>query len=109
LPWQILTKPSLPTRNPPKETPGDVRAFFPDGQRLTFQLESWNKESMAGTSPTFGRVKFISTAFATIQYHPEPADEENEESADESDQGESPSAPVGPAVKDTRVNILEAR
>lgn len=62
-------------------TPGDVRATFPGGESLVFQLQKWNAEQVAGVSKVFGPLQFDPKTIRLVQFNlnrtltqqPEPA------------------------------------
>ena len=49
-----------------------IRAFFPNGGSMTFQLERWDHQGIVGNSPNFGRVTFAPTTFARVELYPAP-------------------------------------
>ena len=58
-----------PLGNPPtpKKRVGDVRAWLPDGSRLTFRLDDLKDGQMTGSSQQFGSAKFDFKAFERIE------------------------------------------
>ncbi len=63
---------------PPKPSAGEVTAFLSDGGIISFQLEQWDEKTIAGSSPTLGKLKFLPGAFEKLQYNEEPPDEDDE-------------------------------
>jgi hypothetical protein len=62
-----------------KASPWTVRAFFPGGGSLSFQLEKWSNNLVLGQSALFGRVAFQPSGIRELQFNldrprPEPAD-----------------------------------
>jgi len=58
-----------PAGNPPtpKKRVGDVRAWLPDGSRLTFRLDSLTDGKITGSSQQFGTAEFDLKAFERIE------------------------------------------
>jgi hypothetical protein len=58
-----------PAGNPPtpKKRLGDVRAWLPDGSRLTFRLDELKDGQITGSSQQFGTAKFDLKAFERIE------------------------------------------
>jgi hypothetical protein len=58
-----------PAGNPPtpKKRSGDVRAWLPDGSRLTFRLDSLREGKITGSSQQFGTAEFDLKAFERIE------------------------------------------
>lgn len=48
---------------------GDVRAWFPDGGRITFRLLAADAENLTGDSQTFGNAVFSQKAFSRIEFN----------------------------------------
>lgn len=48
---------------------GDVRAWFADGGRVTFRLDSFADGKLAGSSQTFGEARFDLAAFQRIDFN----------------------------------------
>jgi hypothetical protein len=57
--------------NAPPEPPGPwtVRAFFPGGGSLSFQLEKWSHNEVEGHSAMFGRLAFQPTGIRELQFN----------------------------------------
>jgi len=57
--------------NAPPEAPGPwtVRAFFPGGGSLSFQLEKWSADEVQGHSAMFGRLAFQPTGIRELQFN----------------------------------------
>ena len=53
----------------PKRYNGDVRAWFADGTRVTFQLESAGEGRLKGYAQAFGQVDFDAKAFSRIEFN----------------------------------------
>ena len=49
--------------------PWVVRAHFPGGGRLSFQLEKWDERTIAGQSAIFGPLAFQSAAVREIEFN----------------------------------------
>jgi hypothetical protein len=49
---------------------GSFHASFNRRGKMTFQLQEWNEDHVAGKSPMFGEFKFDPAAFARIQFLP---------------------------------------
>lgn len=58
------------------ESEGLVRASFPGGESLLFELESWGDGKVAGTSGIFGPVAFSPNRIRQITFSPEGAEPE---------------------------------
>jgi hypothetical protein len=59
-------------RTPPvAQGPWAVRAFFNGGGSVSFDLHSWNRQSVTGLSPYFGPTSFNANAILQMQFHPE--------------------------------------
>lgn len=58
----------------PKEddTKSSIRAFFPEGGSVTFQLERWNNQGVVANSANFGRVTFAPNTFERVEFYPSP-------------------------------------
>jgi hypothetical protein len=52
-----------------KDTPTDVRAYFPEGGAVTMQLSQWDSKGALGVSPNFGRATFSPNAFARLLFN----------------------------------------
>ena len=63
----ILLKPT--SLEEPIRRNGDVRAWFPDGASMVFRLESTTKDTLTGSSQTFGTATFKLTAFNRIEFN----------------------------------------
>lgn len=59
------------TTNVPAETtsPWTVRAFFPGGGSLSFELEKWSNNMVEGHSPLFGRLAFQPTGIRELEFN----------------------------------------
>ena len=53
----------------PRLYQGDVRAWFADGSRVTFRLESSSDGRLGGYSQAFGNASFDSSAFNRIEFN----------------------------------------
>jgi hypothetical protein len=53
----------------PKRYNGDIRAWFADGSRVTFRLESTGDDRLKGFSQTFGKADFDAKAFSRIEFN----------------------------------------
>lgn len=63
----IMLKPADLER--PIRRNGDVRAWFPDGVSIVFHLDSLGKDTITGSSQTFGRAEFKLAAFNRIDFN----------------------------------------
>jgi hypothetical protein len=50
-------------------SPKDVRASFPGGEILSFELEKWNGQEVSGRSSTFGQLTFDSKSIRQLQFN----------------------------------------
>ncbi len=48
---------------------GDVRAWLKEGGRITFRLDSFDKDTLTGYSQTFGDVEFRLNAFSRLEFN----------------------------------------
>lgn len=64
-----LTNRADPAYEEPKRVKGDIRAWFRDGGRLTFRLESFQDGVLTGTSQTFGEAHFDLSSFSRIEFN----------------------------------------
>lgn len=48
---------------------GDVRAWLREGGRITFRLDSFEKDTLTGYSQTFGDVQFKLNAFSRLEFN----------------------------------------
>jgi hypothetical protein len=48
---------------------GDILAWFADGGRLTFRLDSMSPETLGGYSQAFGDGKFQIGAFSRLEFN----------------------------------------
>lgn len=53
----------------PKIRNGDIRAWFPDGSRVVFRLDSASTDELTGYSQTFGTATFKMSAFNRIEFN----------------------------------------
>ena len=53
----------------PKIRDGDIRAWFADGSRVVFRLDSASLESLTGYSQNFGTATFKTSAFSRIEFN----------------------------------------
>jgi len=63
----IMLKPAGLER--PIRRNGDIRAWFPDGSSLVFHLDSLGKDTLTGSSQTFGTAEFKLAAFNRIDFN----------------------------------------
>lgn len=63
----IALKPVEPES--PKIRDGDIRAWFPDGSRVVFRLDSATVDSLTGFSQNFGTATFKTSAFSRIEFN----------------------------------------
>ena len=54
------------------ELGSNVRGFLHNGGAVTFKIESWNGDTVTGTSPNFGRAAFATSAFERIELNSFP-------------------------------------
>jgi len=64
-----LTDKSDANYEEPIRKPGDVRAWFRSGGRITFRLDSFSDGKLEGFSQTFGTATFDSNAFSRIEFN----------------------------------------
>ena len=55
-------------RVPANRKPNTVRAFFPSGGSVTFDLEKWSVEGIAANSVNFGKVQFKPGTFSRVLF-----------------------------------------
>jgi len=67
----------------PKRYNGDIRAWFADGSRVTFRLESTADGQLKGSSQTFGKAAFASKAFSRIEFNLYDPDLEDQRHSEE--------------------------
>ncbi len=61
-------------KNPESSTNAwDVRAAFPGGESVAFQLLKWESDGVSGTSPIFGAVKFKPRSIRQLHFNPSRA------------------------------------
>lgn len=48
---------------------GDVRAWLREGGRITFRLDSFDRDTLTGYSQTFGEVEFKLNAFSRLEFN----------------------------------------
>ncbi|BCU75530.1 hypothetical protein [Luteolibacter sp. LG18] len=53
----------------PKIRDGDIRAWFPDGSRVVFRLDSSTADTLTGYSQNFGTATFKTSAFNRIEFN----------------------------------------
>ena len=53
-----------------QKSPWAVRASFPGGETISFQLDQWNVEKVTGVSGNFGPVAFSPKAIRYLQFNP---------------------------------------
>ncbi|MBN8458213.1 MAG: hypothetical protein J0M04_10280 [Verrucomicrobia bacterium] len=63
----IMLKPA--SLEEPIRRNGDVRAWFPDGSSIVFRMDALTKETIAGSSQTFGKAEFKLSAFNRIEFN----------------------------------------
>ena len=66
-----------------------VGLVAPDRGTVTFQLERWDDQQVVGTSPNFGKVKFLPTAFTMIQFNLDKAKTVDSDAGEAGDTGPS--------------------
>jgi hypothetical protein len=65
---RVLAMPKPPGNPPtPKKMPGDVRAWFPEGGRITFRMDDLKDGKFTGFSQQFGTAEFDISAFERIE------------------------------------------
>jgi hypothetical protein len=71
VPLERVTQINLPAPSAPPEPSGpwQVRAHFPGGGSVSFQLEKWDKKSIAGRSAIFGPVDFQPGAIRQMEFN----------------------------------------
>ncbi|HEY3915927.1 MAG TPA: hypothetical protein VGN61_15675 [Verrucomicrobiae bacterium] len=71
IPMQRITQINFATTNTSSETPGPwvVRAHFPGGGSISFQLEKWDNQTITGQSPLFGPLAFQSRAIREMEFN----------------------------------------
>jgi hypothetical protein len=50
-------------------SPGEVRASFPGGETLSFELDKWNGTQVSGKSRTFGQLSFDPRSIRQLQFN----------------------------------------
>jgi hypothetical protein len=66
--------------NANKQSPWAVRASFPGGEKISFQLDKWNAEEVTGLSGNFGPVAFKPSAIRNLQFNPmRPESKDNDD------------------------------
>ncbi|HZM05651.1 MAG TPA: hypothetical protein VFC44_21835 [Candidatus Saccharimonadales bacterium] len=60
---------ATPATTTPANDPWNVRALFPGGGSLSFQLEKWNGQEVAGRSAIFGRLAFQPSAIRELEFN----------------------------------------
>jgi hypothetical protein len=70
IPVERIKQVELVTPEPPERGSqrNQVRAFFPRGGGLTFELEKWDDKGVVAMSPNFGRAVFKPEAFTLAQF-----------------------------------------
>jgi hypothetical protein len=59
--------------------PGEIRASFPGGESVVFNMEKWDATEVKGTSRTFGPVTFDPKSIREMQFNIDRAAEEMSE------------------------------
>jgi hypothetical protein len=57
------------TNQPVVFAPGEVRATFPGGESLSFELQKWNEEVVSGQSKAFGQITLDPGAVRQLQFN----------------------------------------
>jgi hypothetical protein len=63
---------------PDKQSPWAVRASFPGGETISFQLEKWSAGEVTGISGNFGPVAFNPRAIRFLQFNPARVEQKND-------------------------------
>jgi hypothetical protein len=81
IPLQRVTQINFATTNTSTESPGPwvVRAHFPGGGSISFQLEKWDSQTISGKSAIFGMLAFQARAIREMEFNLDRA--KNEEVA----------------------------
>jgi hypothetical protein len=58
-----------PDPKKPEHKADEIRAVFADRGSVTFQIEQWDDQQVNATSPNFGQVKFLPSAFSRIDFN----------------------------------------
>jgi hypothetical protein len=71
IPLQRVTQLNFAATNAPSETasPWEVRAHFPGGGSLSFQLEKWDDKTISGRSSVFGLLAFEPRAVRQMEFN----------------------------------------
>ena len=71
IPLDRVTQINFATKNSPAVTrqPGEVRAHFPGGGQLSFQLEKWGDKKISGRSATYGPLAFETDSVRQIEFN----------------------------------------
>jgi hypothetical protein len=71
IPLERVTRMEFAGSEVPAETPGpwQVRAHFPGGGSLSFQLEKWNDQAVSGRSALFGALAFQPNAIREMEFN----------------------------------------
>lgn len=71
IPLDRVTQILLAQKQPEKEVlkPWEVRAWFRGGETVSFSLDTWNGQQVAGTSSNFGAVSFKPNAIRQLQFN----------------------------------------
>jgi hypothetical protein len=65
-----------------KETPWAVRASFPGGEMISFQLDKWTAGEVTGLSANFGAVAFNPRAIRFLQFNPGRIEQQSDDAVD---------------------------
>lgn len=65
-----------------KESPWAVRASFPGGEMISFQLNKWSASEVTGMSANFGPVAFNPRAIRFLQFNPDRVEQTADDPAD---------------------------
>src|SRR5580658_10088302 len=71
IPLGRVTQMEFAEANVPAESPGpwQVRAHFPGGGSVSFQLEKWDEKAVAGQSAIFGSLAFQPDAIREMEFN----------------------------------------
>ncbi|HEY3860805.1 MAG TPA: hypothetical protein VGO59_02870 [Verrucomicrobiae bacterium] len=71
IPLDRITQMDFAESKVPAETPGpwQVRAHFPGGGSISFQLEKWNDQGLAGRSAIFGALAFQPNSVREMEFN----------------------------------------
>lgn len=72
IPFERVADVAFPSKQVADDTKEAVRAFFPDGNSVTFRLQRWDDKGITGSSPNFGNVTFAPNTFARVEFYPTP-------------------------------------